>query len=69
MDAGIGTKDGMTACIHAEKVKRLTGMVIGLVSGSYIIARQKKSVSRNIHARMHNHKAERVLLDTVDDFS
>jgi hypothetical protein len=38
IDAGIGTKDGITACIHAEKVKRLTGMVIGRVSGSYIIA-------------------------------
>jgi hypothetical protein len=37
-DAGIGTNDGIAACIHAEKVKRPTGMVIGRVSGSYIIA-------------------------------
>lgn len=31
MDAGIGTNDGTAACIHAEKVKRLTEMVIGRV--------------------------------------
>jgi hypothetical protein len=69
MEAGIGTKDGMVACIHAEKVKRLAGMVIGLVSGSYIIAKQKTSVFRSTRAKTHAHKAEHVLLYTVDDLS